>query len=455
MNPLMLRRRSLLAAAAATAAASAAAAPWSRAVAAALAPAAPARIVVVGGGVGGATAAKYLKIFNPKLDVTLIERNPTFIRHYGSSELLTGGVTMDDLTVTYDALAANWGVRIVRDEAVGLDADRRRVIGAAGTYDYDTLIVSPGIELLYDRLPGYSAELAETKIPSGWIAGPQTALLARQLQSMRQGGTFLLVAPPNPYRCPPGPYERSALVTEWLARHNPTARVVIADPKNNFVTDETMILGWNRLYGFDIPEDYRAKLGKYAERPRADCRLEWIQEKRGGRPVELDADRMTLRTEGGEIRADVINVIPPMRAANVALRMGLADATGFCPIDRRTFESTLIPNVYVLGDASIADAMPKSGFSANTQAKVAARAIVERLAGREVPEPAWSNTCYALAGDDYGLFVADVFRIVNGKIARVNTRERYQFLTANRYEQALAAQYLRSWMRTITADSFG
>ena len=210
-------------------------------------------------------------------------------------------------------------------------------------------------------------------------------------------------------------------MTEWCAKHNPTAKIIVTDPKNNFVTDETMLLGWNRLYGFSIPADYKARLDKYASPARPDCRLEWVQEKQGGRP----------------------------------LAMGLADKTGFCPIDRRTFESTIIPDVYVLGDASIADAMPKSGFSANTQAKTTARAIVEELAGREITEPVWSNTCYALAGEDYGLFVADVFRIMDGKIGRTNTRARYQYLKAQPAEQALAAQYLHSWMNTITADSFG
>ena len=362
---------------------------------------------------------------------------------------------MEDLTVSYDALSDRYGVRVVRDTIVGLDADRRTVIGEKGRYAYDKLIVSPGIELLYEGIPGYSAELAATKIPSGWIAGPRTQLLADQLKAMPQGGTCCLVAPPNPYRCPPGPYERAALVTEWCAKHNPTAKIIVTDPKNNFVTDETMLLGWNRLYGFSIPADYKARLDKYASPARPDCRLEWVQEKQGGRPLAIDASAMTVTTEAGVIKADVINVIPPMRAANVALAMGLADKTGFCPIDRRTFESTIIPDVYVLGDASIADAMPKSGFSANTQAKTTARAIVEELAGREITEPVWSNTCYALAGEDYGLFVADVFRIMDGKIGRTNTRARYQYLKAQPAEQALAAQYLHSWMNTITADSFG
>lgn len=450
----ILNRRRFLQTLAATVAGSSASMAWAQETMKALAPAAGANIVIVGAGVGGATVAKYLKLFNPKINVTIIERNPQYYRHYGSSEVIVGAITMDDITVTYDKLASDYGVKIVQDTVVGLDADRKTVIGQAGKYAYDKLIVAPGIELMYEEIEGYNAELANTKIPSGWIAGAQTDLLRRQLEAMPQGGTFLLVAPPNPYRCPPGPYERSALVTQWCATHNPTARVIITDPKNDFVTDDTMILGWNRLYGFAIPDTYQEKLNKYASPAKADCKLTWIRGKEGGKPLMLDAKNMTLRNEAMTIKADVINIIPPMRAANIALQMGLANQSNFCPVDRRTFESSIIPDIYVLGDASIADAMPKSAFSANTQAKNTARAIVETMAGREIPEPAWSNTCYALAGDDYGIFVADVFRLVNGKISRTNTRARYQFLTAGDTERTLAAHYLHSWMNTITNDSF-
>ncbi len=416
------------------------------------------KVLIVGAGVGGATAAKYLKLWAPEIDVTVIDRNPTFIRHYGSSEHLTGAVSMADLTVSYDGLRAR-GVKVVQAAAVGLDPDRKVVHaesnGLRQSYPYDTLIVSPGVELLYDAVPGYSAELAETKIPSGWIAGAQTELLRRQLLAMPEDGTFVLVAPPNPYRCPPGPYERSALVTEWMQHHKPKGRVVILDPKNDFVTDETMILGWNHLYGFAPPSPYREKLDKFMVEPKADCRIEWRREKDGGKPLSIDPNTLTVQTPSGSIKADVLNIVPPMRAAAVAQMFGLTDKTGFCPIDRRTFASTLIEDVYVIGDASIADAMPKSGFSANTQAKVCVRAILSKLAGQSEPEPAWSNTCYALAGDDWGLFVADTFRIVNGKIARTNTRARYQDLSASRVERQVAARYLRAWMRSITADSFG
>jgi sulfide dehydrogenase [flavocytochrome c] flavoprotein subunit len=416
-----------------------------------------ARIVVVGGGVGGATAAKYLKLFNPALHVTLLEKHPVYIRPYGSSEVLNGHATMADLEVRYDTLRDRYGIEIVIDEAVALDPVAR-VVRTAGrrALPYDRLIVSPGIELLYDAYPGYSEAVARTAVPSGWIPGEQTALLARQLRAMRPGGVFVLAAPPNPYRCPPGPYERAALVTEWLQRHNPTATVIIADPKDNFVTDETMMLGWNRLYRFNLPDDYAKKIGEKVEvqHHAQPGMLRWVRGKDGGRPLRLDARRLRLETEGDTIQADVINIIPPMRAGRLAAVFGLTDASGFCPVERRTFASTRVPHVHVIGDASIADAMPKSGFSANTQAKVVARAIVEELAGRTAPEPLWENTCYALAGQDYGLFVADVFKIVDGKIARVNGASRYLPLDATPAQIKLGARYQQAWLRTFTADCF-
>ena len=417
-----------------------------------------AKIVIIGGGVGGATAAKYLKLFNPSLQVTVIEKNPVYIRPYGSSEVLNQHVAMDDLNVTYDALKNKYGIEFIFDTVTGLDSNTR-VISTAGKkkISYDKLVVSPGIELVYDAYEGYTESIANTKIPSGWIPGEQTRLLAKQLQNMRQGGTFVLAAPPNPYRCPPGPYERAALMTEWFAKHNPTAKVIIVDPKDSFVTDETMMLGWNRLYKFNLPEDYVKKMSKDVEikNHSGTSMLSWVRAKDGGRTLKIDAKNMRIETEAESIKADVINVIPPMRAGKVAKSLGLSDSTGFCPIERRNFASSLIPNVYVIGDASIADAMPKSGFSANTQAKVVAKAIVEELAGRVAPEPLWENTCYALAGKDYGLFVADVFKILeDGKIGRINGKARYLPLNASPAQIKLGARYQQAWLRTFTADCF-
>jgi len=416
-----------------------------------------AHIVIVGGGVGGATAAKYLKLFNPALKVTVIEKNPVYVKPYGSSEVLNQHAKMDDLNVSYDALRSKYGIRFVFDTVTGFDPVTRTVSTASRQkIGYDKLIVSPGIQLMYEAYAGYSEAVARTAVPSGWIPGEQTALLAKQLQGMRAGGTFVLAAPPNPYRCPPGPYERAALMTEWFSKHNPTAKVVIVDPKDSFVTDETMMLGWNRLYNFNLPEDYVKKMSAEVEvkQHSVTSMLSWVRGKDGGRTLKIDARQMRIETEAEVIQADVINVIPPMKAGQVAMTLGLADGSGFCPVDRRTFASTLQPNVYVVGDASIADAMPKSGFSANTQAKVVARAIVEELAGRTAPEPLWENTCYALAGKDYGLFVADVFKIIDGKIARINGQGRYLPLNATPAQIRLGARYQQAWLRTFTADCF-
>jgi sulfide dehydrogenase [flavocytochrome c] flavoprotein chain len=416
-----------------------------------------AHIVIVGGGVGGATAAKYLKLFNPALQVTVIEKNPVYVKPYGSSEVLNQHATMDDLNVSYDTLKSKYGIRFVFDTVTGYDPVAR-VVATAGRQKiaYDKLIVSPGIQLMYGAYAGYSEQVARTAVPSGWIPGEQTALLAKQLQGMRQGGTFVLAAPPNPYRCPPGPYERPSLMVEWFSKHNPTAKVIIVDPKDSFVTDETMMLGWNRLYNFNLPADYVQKMSSQVEiqQHSGTSMLSWVRGKDGGRTLRIDAKKMSIETEAEVMKADVINVIPPMKAGQVAMTLGLADGSGFCPVNRRNFASTLQPHVYVIGDASIADAMPKSGFSANTQAKVVARAIVEELAGRTAPEPLWENTCYALAGKDYGLFVADVFKIIDGKIARINGKGRYLPLNATAAQIKLGARYQQAWLRTFTADCF-
>ncbi len=416
---------------------------------------ASAHVVIVGGGVGGATAAKYLRLFDPKVRVTLIEKNPLYLRPYGSSEVLNQHVRMQDLEVRYDALQSKYGVRCVFDAAVALDPVARTVRTAGGqTIGYDKLIVSPGISLRYDSLPGHSEALAETVAPAAWIPGAQTALLARQLQTMRAGGTFVLVAPPNPYRCPPGPYERAALMTEWFQRHNPRAKVIILDPKDSFVTDETAMLGWNRLYGYQPPAEYRAKIKAELKPASTPSIIEWVPAKAGGTPQRFDAKTLTVHTAGGAVKADVVNIIPAMSAGRVAFDFGLTDASGFCPVHRLNFESTVHKDVHVIGDASIADAMPKSGFSANTQAKWVARVITEQLAGRDPGTPLWENTCYALAGKDYGLFVADVFKIKDdGKIGRVN-KARYLPFDASPAQIRLAATYQQAWLQAFTQDIF-
>ena len=431
-------------------------------------------IVVIGGGVGGATAAKYIKLADKGIKVTVIEKNPVYIRPYGSSEVLNGHTTMQALEVRYDDLKKNYGIDFIFDSVTGLDAAAHKVKLASGAeVSYDKLIVSPGITLKYDAIPGYSEAIANTQAPSGWIPGAQTQLLAEQLKAMPKGGTFVIVAPPNPYRCPPGPYERAGLMAEWLQEHNPTAKVVILDPKDNFVTDTTMQQGWNRLYNYPLPKDYEAKFveelkknGVFKEgdgvaqlyergilkKPDGRSMIEWVRGMEGGRVLKLDVANKTVEAEKGVIKYDVINLIPPMVAGKVAFDLGLTDGTGFCPIDFKSFESKQVPGVYVIGDSS-STPMPKSGFSANTQAKVAAMAAIAALKGQAVATPNWENTCYALAGKEYGFFVADVFDLVEGKITNVSGH-RYLPLDASMAKVRLGAVYQQAWLRTFTLDCF-
>ena len=411
-------------------------------------------VVVIGGGVGGATTAKYLRLMDPNVKVTLIEKNPVYIRPYGSSEVINGHIGMDDLEVTYTALRNKYGVNVVIDEAIGFDPDKQRVrLWQGKDITYDRLVVSPGIELLYNRIEGYSQSVAESKIPSGWIPGQQTQMLRDQLLAMPQGGTFLIVAPPSPYRCPPGPYERGALVAEWCQKHNPGAKVIITDPKNSFVTDQTMMLGWHRRYGFNIPPAFMKGMPADVNNTGKPGMLEWIPQQDGGNIISLDVKNMSIKTEGDTIKADVINIVPPMRAGLVAQKMGLTDGKGWCPVNHYSFESEIHPKVHVLGDASVSN-MPKSGFAANTQAKVIAKAIIDLLAGREPVSPTLENVCYAVAGRDYGIFVADVFKLnQEGRIAR-QKMPRYAPLDATEAQLRIGEVYQQSWMKTFTEDCF-
>jgi len=417
-------------------------------------------VVVIGGGVGGATFSKYLRLADEGIKVTIIEKNRKYLRPYGSSEVITGHISMDDITITYDALRDKYGVNFIFDEVIGIDFDKQRVRTASGSnINYDKLVVAPGISFDFDAIEGLDQEIADTKIPHAWIPGKQTELMARQLKAVPKGGTIVVAPPPNPYRCPPGPYERAGLLAQWLKEHgNPTAKVLVFDSKNRFTTDVNMLQAWHRLYNFSIPEGAR-KL--YTEEQLATMpdhlepgMIEWVMGEMGGRVLGVDPDAMVVETEAGKFKADMINIIPPHKAGKLALKTGLADESGWCPVERKTFESTLAKNVHVIGDSSIADDMPKSGYSANSQAKVVALQIKALLAGEEPGTPIWQNTCYALAGNtDYGIFVSDVFRLVDGKIRRM-PYQRFLPFDATEIQYKLSAMYQQNWMRAFTEDCF-
>jgi sulfide dehydrogenase [flavocytochrome c] flavoprotein subunit len=390
------------------------------------------KVVIVGGGIGGATTAKYLKMLDKSIDVTLIEANQNYYTCFMSNEVLGGHRKMDSITFGYDGLK-QWGVKVVFDHVTGIDAAAQKVSTKGGqSFDYDRCVVSPGVHLKYDAVEGYSKE-ASKSIPHAWKAGPQTVELRKQLEAMPDGGTFVLVAPPNPFRCPPGPYERAAQVASYFKAHKPNSKVVILDPKPKFSKQGLFMDGYKRHYGDMIT---------------------WIGKDAGGTVKSVDAATKTVTYEGGVIKADVLNIVPPMEAGSIAKIAGLTNEAGWCPIDQKTFESTVHKNIHVVGDASVAGKMPKSGYAANSQAKVCAASIYAMLNGKDMVEPSWVNTCYSVIAPGDGISVAAVYRYVDGVITPVKGAGG---LTPKEFDPAMRAReelYAHSWFENITADVF-
>ncbi|MCB1829405.1 MAG: FAD-dependent oxidoreductase [Gammaproteobacteria bacterium] len=397
------------------------------------------KVVIVGGGTGGGTAAKYLRMADPSIEVTLIEPNKHYYTCYLSNEVLGGSRTLDSIKFGYDGLAKH-GVKVVHDTATGIDAAAKTVTTAGGqSFSYDRCVVAPGIDLLYDKIEGYSAAAAET-IPHAWKAGPQTATLHSQLEAMKDGGTVVIAAPPNPFRCPPGPYERASQIAMYLQQAKPKSKVIILDPKPKFSKQGLFIGAWKKLYGYGTE----------------NAMIEWHGQQEEAGVVKVDAASKTVTTAfGDDIKADVLNVIPPQMAGTIAVTAGLTDDKGWCPIDLATFESKIHAGIHVLGDASNAIGMPKSGYAANSQAKVCAAAIAALLNGQEPGTPSYVNTCYSIAGKDYAFSVANVYRLAEdgSKIVAVSGGVTPSDASPEQLKRDVG--YAHSWFNNITNDIFG
>jgi len=406
--------------------------------------AANAKVVVVGGGIGGATCARYLRIADPSIEVTLIEPNAHYHTCFMSNEVLGGMRSLDSLAFGYERLAAE-GVKVVADTVTGIDAAAKKVSTAGGgSYGYDRCVVSPGIDFKFDLIEGYDESVAES-LPHAWKAGPQTAVLRKQLEGMRDGGTVVICAPPNPFRCPPGPYERASLIAQYLKDHKPKSKILILDAKSKFSKQGLFIQGWKKLYGFETDNSM----------------IEWVSGNTTDFGVSrVDAGARSVTTKFGDThKADVLNVIPAQKAGAIAFTAGLVEGD-WCPVDKSTFESTKAAGVHVLGDASIATAMPKSGYSANSQAKVCAAAIANLLRERQPGTPSYVNTCYSIVGHDYGISVAAVYRL--GKddkgeqvIGGVKGAGGLTPGDASPEHLRREVEYAHSWFNNITKDVFG
>jgi sulfite dehydrogenase len=388
-----------------------------------------ARVVVVGAGYGGATAAKYLRLWEPAIEVVLVERLDSFTSCPISNLVLGGSRSMDDIRRGYDGLRRR-GVRVVRDEVTAVDAAKKTVMLQRGSpLSYDRLIVSPGVDFNFNEIEGYAA--AQDRILHAWKAGPQTLALRRQLEAMPDGGVYLISIPVAPYRCPPGPYERISQVAHYFKQAKPRAKVLVLDA-NPDVTSKGPLFkrAWQELYPGMI--EYRGN----------------------SKVVAVEGKSMAVRTDFDTFKADVLNVIPPQRAGDIAVKTGLITHNNrWCDVDWRSCESKAAKGIHVLGDATLsASGMPKSGHMANQHGKTAAAAILAMLGGREPDPSVMTNTCYSFVSDKEVIHVASVhqWEAAQGTILPVKGAGG---VSSARSEQEGA--YAWSWAQNIWADMFG
>jgi sulfide dehydrogenase [flavocytochrome c] flavoprotein chain len=394
------------------------------------APKSAGRVIVIGGGFAGATTAKYLRMWAPDIEVILIEANAQFISCPLSNLVLSGTRSLSDLAASYGALQSKYRVTVLIDEVIALDAGKRNVRLKRGqTVSYDRVIVAPGVQMLYDQVPGLTTAAAQEQVLHAWKAGPQTVALRAQIEAMRNGGVFALHIPKAPYRCPPGPYERACQVAFYLKQAKPRSKVLILDANDDVVSKKPLFMkAWKDLYG-DIIE----------YRPNSEL-------------THVDVAGRTLRTTFEDVKADVLNVIAPQKAGKIAESAGLITANDrWCEVDFLTYESKVAKGVHVLGDAILAaPAMPKSGHMANGHGKACAAAVAALMHGAPVnPNPMLTNTCYSFVTDKDVIHVASVHRYDSAKKTMVTIEGSGGLSKA---PNPLEGVYAFAWAKNIWAD---
>ncbi len=390
------------------------------------------RVVVVGGGFAGASCARALKQVDPRLNVTLVETSQTFTACPFSNTVIAGLRDLKQQQFGYDKIKAD-GITTIFSAATAIDPGSRTVTLANGSrLPYDRMVMAPGIDIRWNALQGYN-EAAASVMPHAWKAGEQTLLLRRQLELMEDGGLVVISAPANPFRCPPGPYERASLIAYFLKAKKPKSKLLLLDAKDAFSKQRLFQNAWKELYP----------------------NLEWVSLSKGGKVTSVEPGSNTVVTDFARHKAAVANIIPPQKAARIADLAKVSDRSGWCPVDAMTFESKLQPNIHVLGDAAIMGAMPKSAFSANAQAKVCAAAVARLIAGQKPDEPTLINTCYSLVAPDYGISVAGVYHIKNGVLSDTQGAGGVSPIAAPQSARAAEASYANGWFKTITTEAFG
>ena len=398
------------------------------------------RVVVVGGGLGGATCAKYIKRADAAIDVTIIEPNKTYYTGFTSNLTITGMVTMDQLAHTYEGLAA-MGINIVHDNVTEIGDNSVKTAGG-GNYAFDRCVVSPGVDFKY--VEGHSEEVANQSVTHAYKSGHQMTLLAKQIHSMKDGGTVVVAAPRNPFRCPPGPYERVSQIAAYLKVNKPKSKIIVLDPKDKFSKFGLFREAWKIHYGFDGSQD-----------GGDNSMISWVKGAAGGAIEAVEAGSNTAVCSIEEFKGDVLNVIPDMKAGQVAINNGLTDGN-WCPVDLQTFESKKRANIYVIGDSSAAKGLPKSGYAASSEAKICAASIVAALNGKGAPIPAYTNTCYSVVAPNDAFSVAAVYQLAadKSKVMKVSGGLTPSGDKRNAAHRVREVQYALSWYDNITSDAF-
>lgn len=393
------------------------------------------RVIVIGGGFGGATFARTLRRLAPQARITLLEARASFFTGPSTNAALAGLCAEGDI-VRGPGHLADEGIDVRIDPAAGLDPVAKKVRTASGaTLEAERIVLSPGVAMRWERVHGLDSIEAREHMPHAWLGDAQVPALRRRIEALRDGATVAIVAPPNPYRCPPGPYERASLIAWHLGRAGRRrGKVLVLDAKDDFSKRPLFQLGWDTLYPGTI---------------------EWVPREKGGELEQvLDVRRNRLRLQNGSrVQADLVSLVPPQRAADIAVAADLVDETGWCPVEPATFESARHRGIHVIGDACQAHPMPKSAFSANSQAKLAALALAAQFSGRAPPEPRLVNTCYSLLAPDYGISVGGLYGVVSGRLSTLN--DGMSPLGAAREYRAREAAYAHDGYAQITRDSFG
>lgn len=392
------------------------------------------RVVIVGGGFGGATAAKYLRKFSPDTEIILIEQNKDYYTCPFSNTVIAGMNKIDYIKHDYKTLESKYNIVVVHEKVKKVDGATSTVILEDGTIiPFTKAIVAPGIDFKYEK--GYT-QGSEEFAPHAYKAGAQTTLLMEQLHAMKDGGTFVMVAPKDPFRCPPGPYERISLVAHYLKTNKPKSKIIILDQKNKFSKQGLFQEGWEKLY------------------PNM---IDWRNVEFGGKVVSVDPKNKIVKTEDEDVKADVLNYIPDQKAAQLAFDSGLVTGD-WCPINTKTFESKLVKNVYVIGDAAVAAPMPKSGFSANSHAKIAALQISRILANQPIVNPPkLANTCYSLVSPSYGISIAAIYEAHEDKIVDLKDTLGAGGLSPANADEGIRiqeAEYAVGWYKNQMSDIF-